>query len=72
MTPLTAASTRYHLKSSTARQIADEIGGDFVLISASEFQIDGGERRTRYTVRRPRGKKLLHLIGYDNSAIKAV
>lgn len=66
-------SVRYHLKSSTRRAIAEELsGGDFKVVSAQRFQAEEGVFRCRYTVRRPRGKKHLHLIGFENGTVRLV
>jgi hypothetical protein len=59
-----------HIKSTTRQKIAAEIG-DFVLISFSGF-IAHGQNRTRYTVRKPRGTKAIHLIGFEDGTIKAI
>lgn len=57
----------YNVSSKTIDLIAAELGFPVVLVSAAEFEADG-EWRTRYTVRRPAGKKLIHLIGYPHPA----
>jgi hypothetical protein len=54
----------------TRKKIAEEVG-NFVLISFSTFE-SHGVNRTRYTVRKPRGEKLIHLIGFENGTIQAV
>jgi hypothetical protein len=59
-----------HISSATQQKIAAEIGA-FVFISFSVFQAHGANR-TRYTVRKPRGKKNIHLIGYENGSIEMV
>ena len=58
-----------HLKQATRSKISEQLGGaDFVLVSMQDFEWDG-EKRTRYTVRRPKGQKLYHLIGFANGSI---
>lgn len=54
-------------------QIAKEIGTtNFEMVSSSGFTADNGQTRHRYTIRKIRGGKLFHLIGYENGVIKAV
>jgi hypothetical protein len=60
--PVSGAATR--------NKIAEEVG-NFVLVSFSTFEAHG-VNRTRYTVRKPRGEKLIHLIGFENGTIQAV
>lgn len=59
-----------HISSSTARKIQEAIG-PFVLVSFSTFKAHG-VTRTRYTVRKPRGSKMIHLIGFEDGTIQAV
>jgi len=59
-----------NISTTTRDKIAKEVG-DFVLVSFSTFEAHG-VNRTRYTVRKPRGQKLIHLIGFENATIKAV
>lgn len=58
-----------HINSQTRQKIQEEIGASFEFISFSAFEVEG-ERRTHYTVRKERGEKLYHLIGYENGVIR--
>jgi hypothetical protein len=62
-------ATFQNISTATRNKIAEEVGA-FVLISFSTFQAHGATR-TRYTVRKPRGTKSIHLIGYEDGTIKA-
>jgi hypothetical protein len=57
----------YHIKSRTRNQIM-EVFGNFELVSYNTFEAHG-ELRTRYTVKKPRGSKLYHLIQYPKGTI---
>lgn len=59
------------MNTATQTKIEAEIG-PFVFISSSTFHPFEGVTRTRYTVRKPNGKKSIHLIGYENGAIRRV
>lgn len=63
-------ATFQNISSATRNKIAEEVG-NFVLVSFSTFEAHG-VNRTRYTVRKLRGTKSIHLIGYENGTIKAV
>jgi hypothetical protein len=56
-----------HISQQTSRKI-QELVGNFVLVSVSSFEAHG-QNRTRYTVRKPAGAKLIHLIGHDTGAV---
>jgi hypothetical protein len=66
----TTDTTRYHISSKTRNRIAERIGADFVLISWSCFQPFEGVNRTRYTVKKPRGRKFIHLIEMEDGTIR--
>jgi hypothetical protein len=59
-----------HISSTTRNKIAAQIGV-FVFVSFNTFTAHG-VNRTRYTVRKPRGTKLIHLIGFENGDIRAI
>lgn len=59
------------MSDTTLAKIEAEIG-PFVLVSSSGFQPFDGITRTRITVRKPKGKKLIHLIRYENGSVRRV
>lgn len=67
---LRMSNTFQNISTATRNKIAEEVG-NFILVSFSTFEAHG-VNRTRYTVRKPRGKKLIHLIGFENGTIQAV
>jgi hypothetical protein len=50
-------------------QVMAIMGGSYVLVSMKPFEVDG-QQRTRITVRKPRGKKLHHLVQYENGVVR--
>lgn len=58
------------ISTATRNKIAAEVG-NFVFISFSTFEAHG-INRTRYTVRKPRGSKMIHLIGFEDGTIQAI
>ena len=59
-----------HIKSTTHAAIEKALGFKVIFVSWDTFEAHNS-RRTRYTVRRPNGKKFYHLIGYENGDIEA-
>ena len=57
--------------SATQQKLDKAFGFNVVALSSSNFEAHG-ELRTRYTVKRPNGKKLLHAIMYANGSVVAV
>ena len=59
-----------NISTATRNKIAEEVG-NFVFVSFSIFEAHG-VNRARYTVRKPRGQKLIHLIGFEDGTIHTI
>ncbi len=57
-----------HFKRSTKNKLANAFGFNVEIISSSTFEAHG-EKRIRYTAKRPNGKKYYHAIMYSNGFI---
>lgn len=64
------SNTFQNISTATRNKIAEEVG-NFVFVSFLTFEAHG-VNRTRYTVRKPRGEKFIHLIGFENGTIQAI
>ena len=64
------SNTFQNISTATRNKIAEEVG-NFVFVSLSTFEAHGASR-TRYTVRKPRGQKLIHLIGFEDGTIHTI
>ena len=60
----------YHAKRSTLVKLAEAFGFDVEVISSKNFYAHG-ELRTRYTVKRPNGKKYYHAIMFSDGTVIA-
>lgn len=57
-----------HLKSTTRQQMIEQLGAAPVVVGMKAFDAHG-EKRCRYTVTKPNGKKFFHFIGYANGSV---
>lgn len=58
----------YIAKQSTIKALKEAFGFDVEVVSSKAFEAHG-ERRTRYTVKRPTGSKAYHAIMYTNGSV---
>ena len=60
-----------HWKNDTIIGLKKSLGFDFDIISSNNFQAHG-EIRTRYTVKKPKGEKLHHVIGFPDGSFVVI
>jgi hypothetical protein len=60
----------YHISQQTKQKIEEEVG-EFILVSLSVFEVRG-KNRTRYTVKKPQGQKMIHLVEYEEGVIRKI
>lgn len=61
----------YIAKNEILKKLTEAFGFDVEVVTSANYPVHG-DLRTRYTVRRPNGKKLYHAFMFSNGSVVAV